>query len=155
MGCIETHKNNSYSYFSHVKLPQLLHVSKYSLFICPILCKRISIQRHFRQACRLCKAGYILKTANFKSEKLQNIRTKHLKRSQSYYITQSELDNSFMIAHRVSDKIPHNIHIDIIGGSGGGGGGVPGAHHPLWHPILSFSHTFSPKSARIRGPCPH
>ena len=25
---------------------------------------------------------------------------------------------------------------------------------PLWHPILSFSHTFSPKSICVRGPCP-
>ena len=43
-----------------------------------------------------------------------------------------------------------------IGGSdgGGGGGGEPGAHHPLWDPILSFSHTFSLESARVRGPHP-
>ena len=41
------------------------------------------------------------------------------------------------------------------GGWGGGGrGGVPGARHPLWDPILLFSHTFSPKSARIGGPHP-
>ena len=33
-------------------------------------------------------------------------------------------------------------------------GGVPGARHPLWDPILSFSHTFSLKSACVRGPCP-
>ena len=32
-------------------------------------------------------------------------------------------------------------------------GGVPGAR-PLWDPILSFLHTFSPKSAHIGGPCP-
>ena len=32
-------------------------------------------------------------------------------------------------------------------------GGVSGAR-PLLDPILSFSHTFSPKSARVRGPCP-
>ena len=35
-----------------------------------------------------------------------------------------------------------------------GGGGVPGARHPLWDSILSFLHTFSPKSACIGGPCP-
>ena len=35
----------------------------------------------------------------------------------------------------------------------GGGGGVPGARH-LQDPILLFSHTFSPKSARIGGPRP-
>ena len=34
------------------------------------------------------------------------------------------------------------------------GGGVPGAHHPLWDPILSFSHTFSLKSACVGGPRP-
>ena len=34
------------------------------------------------------------------------------------------------------------------------GGGVPGACHPLRDPILSFSHTFSPKSAHVRGPHP-
>ena len=34
------------------------------------------------------------------------------------------------------------------------GGGMPGTHHPLWDPILSFLHTFSPKSAHVRGPCP-
>ena len=28
------------------------------------------------------------------------------------------------------------------------------AHAPLWGPILSFSHTFSPKSAHIGGSCP-
>ena len=40
-----------------------------------------------------------------------------------------------------------------IGGSRGGG--VPGARPPpLWDPILSFSHTFSPKSAHVGGPCP-
>ena len=33
-------------------------------------------------------------------------------------------------------------------------GGMPGARHPLWDPILLFSHTFSPKSTRVRGPCP-
>ena len=31
---------------------------------------------------------------------------------------------------------------------------MPGTGHPLWDPILSFSHTFSPKSTRIRGSCP-
>ena len=36
----------------------------------------------------------------------------------------------------------------IIGGSGGG---MLGAR-PLWDPILSFLHTFSPKSVHIRGP---
>ena len=25
---------------------------------------------------------------------------------------------------------------------------------PLWDPILLFLHTFSPKSAHVRGPCP-
>ena len=34
------------------------------------------------------------------------------------------------------------------------GGGVPGARHTLWDQILSFSHTFSLKSARIGGPRP-
>ena len=33
-------------------------------------------------------------------------------------------------------------------------GGMPGTCHPLWDQILSFLHTFSPKSARIRGPHP-
>ena len=33
-------------------------------------------------------------------------------------------------------------------------GGVPGARHPLWDPILSFSHTFSPKSTHVGGPRP-
>ena len=33
-------------------------------------------------------------------------------------------------------------------------GGMPGTCHPLWDPILSFSHTFSPKSACVGGPCP-
>ena len=27
-------------------------------------------------------------------------------------------------------------------------------HTPLWDPILSFLHTFSPKSAHVGGPCP-
>ena len=36
----------------------------------------------------------------------------------------------------------------------GGSGGACPAHTPLWDPILSFLHTFSPKSAHIRGPCP-
>ena len=31
---------------------------------------------------------------------------------------------------------------------------MPGTRHPLWDPILSFLHTFSPKSAYIGGPCP-
>ena len=34
------------------------------------------------------------------------------------------------------------------------GGGACPAHAPLWDPILSFSHTFSPKSAHARGPRP-
>ena len=38
----------------------------------------------------------------------------------------------------------------IIGGSRGCAQHMP----PLWDPILSFLHTFSPKSAHIRGPCP-
>ena len=33
-------------------------------------------------------------------------------------------------------------------------GSVLGTRHPLWDPILSFSHTFSPKGARVGGPCP-
>ena len=37
---------------------------------------------------------------------------------------------------------------------GGSRGGMPGAHHPLWDPILLFLHTFSPKSARIGGARP-
>ena len=32
-------------------------------------------------------------------------------------------------------------------------GGVPGSCPP-WDPILSFSHTFSPKSAHVGGPHP-
>ena len=32
------------------------------------------------------------------------------------------------------------------------GGCVPGTRQPLWDPILSFSHTFSPKSACVGGP---
>ena len=32
-------------------------------------------------------------------------------------------------------------------------GGMPGAR-PLWDPILSFLHTFLPKSAHVRGPRP-
>ena len=32
--------------------------------------------------------------------------------------------------------------------------GVCLVHAPLWNPILSFLHTFSPKSAHIGGPCP-
>ena len=39
----------------------------------------------------------------------------------------------------------------IIGGSRGG---MPGTHHPLWDPILSFLHTFLLKSARVAGPRP-
>ena len=35
----------------------------------------------------------------------------------------------------------------------GGSRGVPGAH-PLWDPVLSFSHTFSAKSAHAGGPLP-
>ena len=38
--------------------------------------------------------------------------------------------------------------LSVIGGSRGG---LP---HPLWDPILSFLHTFSPKSAHVGGPCP-
>ena len=38
-------------------------------------------------------------------------------------------------------------------GIGGSRRGVLGAR-PLWDPILLFSHTFLPKSAHIRGPCP-
>ena len=34
------------------------------------------------------------------------------------------------------------------------GGGMPGTRHPLWDPILSFLHTFSPKSTCVGGPCP-
>ena len=33
-------------------------------------------------------------------------------------------------------------------------GGMPGTRHPLWYPILSFSHTFSLKSTHIGGPHP-
>ena len=36
----------------------------------------------------------------------------------------------------------------------GGSRGACPVHAPLWDPILSFSHTFSPKSAHIRGPRP-
>ena len=32
--------------------------------------------------------------------------------------------------------------------------GCAGCTAPLWDPILSFSHTFSPKSAHVGGPCP-
>ena len=53
-----------------------------------------------------------------------------------------------VIEHYHVQQFERVVH---IGGSGGGGG-VPGAHHPLWDPILSFSHTFSPKSTRIGGP---
>ena len=38
----------------------------------------------------------------------------------------------------------------IIGGSKG----ACLVHAPLWDPILSFLHTFSPKSAHIGGPRP-
>ena len=31
-------------------------------------------------------------------------------------------------------------------------GGMPGTCHPLWDPVLSFSHTFSLKSTHIGGP---
>ena len=34
------------------------------------------------------------------------------------------------------------------------GWGVPDAHHSLWDPILSFSHTFSPKSTHVGSPRP-
>ena len=44
----------------------------------------------------------------------------------------------------------HN-NVGIIGGSKGG---MLGARHPLWDPILLFSHTFSPKGAHVGGPCP-
>ena len=37
-----------------------------------------------------------------------------------------------------------------IGGSRGRAQHMP----PLWDPILSFLHTFSPKSAHVGGPCP-
>ena len=43
----------------------------------------------------------------------------------------------------------HRAYTNTIGGSRG----VP-AHAPLHDPILSFSHTFLPKSARIRGSHP-
>ena len=33
-------------------------------------------------------------------------------------------------------------------------GGACPAHAPPWDPILSFSHTFLPKSAHVGGPCP-
>ena len=42
----------------------------------------------------------------------------------------------------------------IIPPSIGGSRGACPAHAPLWDPILSFSHTFSLKSAHIRGPHP-
>ena len=35
-----------------------------------------------------------------------------------------------------------------------GGGGRARRTPSLWDPILSFSHTFSPKSAHVGGPCP-
>ena len=43
-----------------------------------------------------------------------------------------------------------NFRIIFIGGSRGA---CP-AHTPPWDRILSFSHTFSPKSAHVGGPCP-
>ena len=43
-----------------------------------------------------------------------------------------------------------NTVLDI----GGSRGDMPGACHPLWDQILSFLHTFSPKSTRIGGPRP-
>ena len=47
--------------------------------------------------------------------------------------------------------ISHNIlRMHPIGGSRG----ACRAHAPLWDPILSFLHTFSPKSGHIGGPRP-
>ena len=37
---------------------------------------------------------------------------------------------------------------------GGSRGACPAQAPPPWDPILSFSHTFSPKSAHVRGPRP-
>ena len=43
----------------------------------------------------------------------------------------------------------------FVSGIGGSRvGGVPGTCPPLWDPILSFSHTFSPKSTCVRGSRP-
>ena len=44
--------------------------------------------------------------------------------------------------------------INALADLGWGGGGVPGARPPLWDPILSFSHAFSPKSTCVGGPHP-
>ena len=41
-----------------------------------------------------------------------------------------------------------------IGNIGGSRGAMLGTCHLLWGPILSFLHTFSPKSACVGGPCP-
>ena len=43
-----------------------------------------------------------------------------------------------------------NGYIFIITGIGGSRGGVPGAR-PLWDQILSFLHTFLPKSTHVEG----
>ena len=43
-------------------------------------------------------------------------------------------------------------HRDLIYYIGGSRGGRAGRTPPLRDPILSFSHTFSPKSTRVGGP---
>ena len=45
------------------------------------------------------------------------------------------------------------MEYDVTSIGGSGGGGVP-AHAPLQDPILSFSHTFSLKSAHVGGQTP-
>ena len=51
-------------------------------------------------------------------------------------------------------ELPPKVNLFRFNSIGGSRGCVPGASHPLWDLILSFSHTFSVKSARIRGPHP-
>ena len=58
------------------------------------------------------------------------------------------------ICREYLEKQIEHVNIYLLYTIGGSGGGVPGARHPLWDPILLFSHTFSLKSARVGGPRP-
>ena len=70
------------------------------------------------------------------------------------YISYVTFAHYILCSGRYSVNLSHVVAcimaIPVIGGSGGGVFGT----HPQWDPILLFSHTFSPKSAHVRGPCP-
>ena len=77
------------------------------------------------------------------------------RKTHSVFSELSQLHQQYSVMGKIqfSGVMDLNVRPDTLADLGGGGG-MPGARHPLWDPILSFLHTFSPKSAHIGGPCP-